>query len=118
MSSIIITPRDWKILAWIALLFGALLTAGGLVGVWLQGLFYEGGFPAPATVDEMRMAFTLPTAVTTLGSLIVASVLLTSSLTAAWTPTRRLGALIGFASWFWWLAPFAAIWQVLVSPRF
>jgi hypothetical protein len=96
MSSIVITPRDRKILAWIALLIGVLLTAGGLVGVWLQGLVYERGFPTPATVNEIRMAFTLPTAVTTSGSLIVAAVLLASPLTAAWTPTRRVSAVIGF----------------------
>jgi hypothetical protein len=96
MSSITITPRDRKILAWIALVVGALLTAGGLFGVWLQGWIFERGFPTPATVDEMRAAFTLPAAVTTAGSLIVAAVLLAGPLTAAWTPARRLGVFVCF----------------------
>lgn len=75
---------------------GVVLTAGGLFGVWLQGAVYEKGFPTPATIGEIWGAFTLPTAFTTAGSLIVAAVLLASPLTAAWTPTSRFGAFICF----------------------
>ena len=82
---------------WFVAVAGVVLTAGGLFGVWLQGWVYEGGFPTPATVGEVRAAFTLPAAVTTAGSLIVAAVLLASPLTATWTPTRRLGAFVCFA---------------------
>ena len=96
MMPLSITARDRKILAWILLVIGALMTAGGLFGVWLQGLFYRGGFPTAATFGEVRSAFTWPTAVTTLGSLIVAGVLFSSSITATWTPRRRLVAFVCF----------------------
>ena len=76
---------------------GIILTAGGLFGVWLQGVVYENGFPTPATVGEVRAAFTLPSAVMTGGSLLVAAVILASSLTGAWTKTRRLAVLFYFA---------------------
>jgi hypothetical protein len=97
MSSIVITPRDRKILAWIALVVGAGLTAGGLFGVWLQGRFYEGGFPTAATVGEVREAFTWPTAFTTAGSLIVAAVILSSPLTGSWPTSRRFATFVIFA---------------------
>lgn len=96
MTSISITARDRKMLSWILLLIGALTTAGGLFGVWLQGLFYRGGFPTAATFGEVRSAFTWPTALTTLGSLIVAGVLFASSITASWSPRRRLVVFISF----------------------
>jgi hypothetical protein len=70
-------------------LVGLLLTAGGLFGVWLQGSFYESGFPTSATVDEVRAAFTWPTAFTTAGSLVLAVIILASPLTAPWTAKRR-----------------------------
>lgn len=95
--SIVITPRDRKILSWIVLVVGALVTAAGLFGVWLQGPFYEGGFPAVATVEEVRGAFTWPTAFTTAGSLMVAAAILASPLTASWPTSRRLAAFIFFA---------------------
>lgn len=76
---------------------GLLLTAGGLFGVWLQGRFYEGGFPTAATVSEVRDAFTWPTAFTMAGSLVVAAVILASPLTASWTASRRLVGLVVFA---------------------
>jgi hypothetical protein len=79
---------------WLILLSGALLTGLGLFGVWLQGSFYEGGFPTPATVGEVRAAFTWPTAFTTAGSMIVVAVIMASPLTNSW-PTRR--RLVGFA---------------------
>lgn len=81
---------------WFVAVAGVVLTAGGVFGVWLQGWVYEGGFPTPATVGEVRAAFTLPAAVTTAGSLIVTAVLLVSPLTAAWTPTRRLSSFVCF----------------------
>jgi hypothetical protein len=92
---LIITERDRKILSWVALLAGVVLTTSGLFGVWIQGLFYQGGFPTPATFGEVRMAFTLPAAVTTLGSMIVAGVLFASSITAAWSP-RKLVVFVCF----------------------
>jgi hypothetical protein len=82
---------------WFVALLGLLLTSGGLFGVWLQGLFYEDGFPTPATVGEVRAAFTLPTAFTTAGSLIVAAVILASPATATWPMSRRAVAIITFA---------------------
>lgn len=97
MSSIVITQRDRKILAWIALVIGALLTAGGVFGVWLQGWFYEGGFPTAATVGEVRDAFTWPTAFTTAGSLVVTAVILSSPLTSSWSTSRRLATFVTFA---------------------
>jgi hypothetical protein len=98
MSSIAITPRDRKILAWIALVVGALITASGLVGVWLQGMFYERGFPRAATFGEVRSAFTWPTMFTTLGALIVTGVLLASPITAGWSPRRRLVVFLCFGA--------------------
>lgn len=98
MSSIVITPRHRKILAWIVLFVGALLTAGGLVGVWLQGMFYERGFPTAATFEEVRSAFTWPSAFTALGSLIVAGVLFTSPITAGWSSRQRLVGFICFGA--------------------
>jgi hypothetical protein len=84
--------------AWLLVcLVGSLLTAGGLFGVWLQGRFYDGGFPTAATVGEVRDAFTWPTAFTTAGSLVLAAVILISPLTASWTTTRRLVGFISFA---------------------
>ena len=96
MTSISITARDRKMLSWILLLMGALATASGLFGVWLQGSFYRGGFPTAATFGEIRSAFTWPTALTTLGSLIVAGVLFASPITASWPPRRRLVVFICF----------------------
>jgi hypothetical protein len=81
---------------WAVAVAGVVLTAVGLFGLWLQGAVYEKGFPTPATIGEIWVAFTLPTAVTTAGSLILAAVLLASPLTAAWTPTSRFGAFISF----------------------
>src|SRR6185295_15680434 len=74
---------------WFVSLIGAVLTVGGLCGVWLQGRFYENGFPTAATVGEVRAAFTWPTAFTTAGSLIVATVILASPLTSSWSSSRR-----------------------------
>jgi hypothetical protein len=82
---------------WFVCLVGSLLTAGGLFGVWLQGRFYDGGFPTAATVGEVRDAFTCPTAFTTAGSLVLAAVILISPLTVSWTTTRRLVGFISFA---------------------
>lgn len=97
MAPIVITPRDRKLLAWIVLTMGVILTAGGLFGVWFQGVVYEKGFPTPATVGEVRAAFTLPAAVMTAGSLLVATIILASPLTDLWTRTRRIAALVSFA---------------------
>ena len=89
-----ITEREGKILSWIALLVGVLLTITGLFGVWVQGLFYRGGFPTPATFGEVRMAFTLPAAVTTLGSLIVTCVVFASSIALTWSPRQKLTVVV------------------------
>jgi len=91
-----LTARDRKKFSWIALVGGVLLTAGGIFGIWVQGLFYQGGFPTPATFGEVRLAFTLPAAVTTLGSMVVSGVLFASSLTASWSQRKRLAVFIGF----------------------
>ena len=80
------------------LVIGALVTAKGLVGVWLQGMFYERGFPRAATFGEVRSAFTYPTMFVTLGALVVAGVLLSSSLTAGWSSRRRLVVFICFGA--------------------
>ena len=96
MTALTFTPRDRKAIPWILLVIGALLTAGGLFGVWLQGMLYQNGFPTPATFGEVRFAFTGPTAVTTLGSLIVSGVLFSSSITAAWSPRKRLAVFVCF----------------------
>jgi len=82
---------------WFVSLVGIVLTAGGLFGVWLQGRFYEGGFPTAATVGEVRDAFTWPTAFTTAGSLVVAAVILASPLTSSWPMSRRYVAFVTFA---------------------
>ena len=82
---------------WFVLLVGAVLTAGGLFGVWFQGRFYAGGFPTAVTVGEVRNAFTWPTAFTTAGSLVVACVILASPLTSTWSMSRRYVAYITFA---------------------
>jgi hypothetical protein len=82
---------------WFVSLVGAALTAGGLFGVWLQGRFYEGGFPTAATVGEVRDAFTWPTAFTTAGSLVVAAVILASPLTSSWPTSRRYVVFVTFA---------------------
>lgn len=97
MSFVAFTPRDRKVLAWVALMVGVFVTMGGLIGVWLQGMFYEGGFPTPATFGEVRAAFTWPTACTTCGSLVVAASLFSSSVTADWSARRKLAVFIGFA---------------------
>lgn len=84
--------------AWLFVaLIGLLLMAGGLFGVWLQGRFYEGGFPTAATIGEVRDAFTWPTAFTSAGSLILAAVILVSPLTVTWSVKRRLSVLGLFA---------------------
>ena len=77
---------------WLAAAFGVVLTAGGLFGVSLQGALEPDG-----PLNELRLAFILPTAVTTSGSLMIAAVLLASPLTSAWTLARRLLALFCFA---------------------
>ena len=82
---------------WFVSLIGFALTAGGLFGVWVQGRFYERGFPTAATVSEVRQAFTWPTAFTTGGSRVVATVILSSPLTASWPRSRRVGAFVAFA---------------------
>ena len=75
---------------------GVLLTTSGLLGIWVQGLFYERGFPTPATFEKVRMMFTLPAAVTTLGSMVVAGVLFGSTLTTSWSLSKRLVIFICF----------------------
>jgi hypothetical protein len=85
-----------KSIWWSVLLIGLVLTGGGLFGVWIQGAFYHGGFPTAATLDEVRNAFTLPTALTTGGALIVSSIILASPLTASWHVHRRLTILVCF----------------------
>jgi len=85
-----------KAVWWFVLSIGVVLTVGGLFGVWLQGAFYHGGFPTAATVDEVRNAFTFPTAVTSSGSLIISSVILASPFTASWHVHRRLTILVCF----------------------
>jgi hypothetical protein len=97
MTKFPMTPRDRKILAWIVLVVGAISTLGGLFGVWLQGLFYRGGFPTAATFGEVRCAFTWPTAFTIFGCLTVASVVFASPITVSWAPRRRLVAFVSFA---------------------
>lgn len=96
MTSVTITPRDRKVVPWIILVLGSFLTAGGLFGVWLQGMLYQDGFPTPATFGEVRLAFTGPAAVTTLGSFVVSGVLFSSSITAGWSPRRRLAVFVCF----------------------
>lgn len=81
---------------WFVALFGLVLTAGGLFGVWLQGHFYEGGLRTAATVGEVRSASIWPTAFTTAGSLVVAMVILASPLTSSWPTSRRYVAFITF----------------------
>jgi hypothetical protein len=81
---------------WFVSLIGAVLTASGLFGIWLQGPFYEGGFRTAATVSEVRAAFTWPTAVTTAGSLVLAAIILASPLTSSWPTRRRYLAFISF----------------------
>ena len=82
---------------WFVALIGAVFTAGGLFGVWLQGRFYDGGFPTAATIGEVRQAFTWPTAFTTAGSVILAAVILASPLTTAWPSSRRVVVFVVFA---------------------
>ena len=96
MNPLTITPLDRKVLAWVILLLGALLTGGGLTGVWLQGLFYEKGFPTAATVGEVRNAFTWPTLFTTLGALTVGGILFGSPITLGWSSRRRWLVYVGF----------------------
>ncbi|HVY71432.1 MAG TPA: hypothetical protein VHH73_15975 [Verrucomicrobiae bacterium] len=96
MSAIIITPRDQKVLAWFFFVVGLLFTAGGLAGVWLQGMFYKGGFPTAATFGEVHSAFTWPAAFTSLGTLIITGDLLASPLTLNWTLRKKFAALAAF----------------------
>jgi len=96
MTSFTLTARDRVMLSWLALVIGLLLTLGGLVGVWLQGRFYRGGFPTAATLGEVRSAFTLPAMITALGSLTIAGVILASRITSSWSPGRRLAVFICF----------------------
>ena len=81
---------------WFILVIGLLLALSGLFGIWLQGRFYDGGFPTAATVGEVRDAFTWPAANTTAGSLFIAAVILASPLTASWTAKRRLAVFVVF----------------------
>ena len=96
MSTPNIKPRDWKVPAWLVLVVGVLLTIAGLVGVWLQGMFYARGFPVAATFGEVRAAFTWPTMITVLGTLIVTGVLFASPVSAAWSFQRRVAVFISF----------------------
>ena len=98
MTPIVVTPRDRKLLAWIVLIIGTLLTAGGLFGVWLQGVFFTVAFPAGANFGELRAAFVWPTLFTTLGSLVVTGALFASPLTSAWSPRRRLIVFVCFTA--------------------
>ena len=92
----IVTGRDRKVLAHLVLIFGLFLTLAGLFGVWLQGRFYERGFPTAATFGEVRLAFTGPTTFAMLGSLLVSWALLSSPVTAAWSARRRFMAFCCF----------------------
>jgi hypothetical protein len=84
--------------AWVFVtVIGSLLALSGLCGVWLQGLFYRGGFPTAATLGEVRGAFTWPAANTTAGSLFIAVVILASPFTESWTVKRRLSVFVVFA---------------------
>jgi hypothetical protein len=96
MKSPATSALDREILWWVVLVLGIVLTLGGLVGIWLQGLFYRGGFPTAATLGEVRAAFTWPALVTTCGSLTVAVVVLASRITSSWSPGRRVVVFTGF----------------------
>jgi hypothetical protein len=73
MTPFTISARERKIVPWLILATGVLVTAGALLGVWLQGPFYLAGFPTPTTFGEVRLAFTA--AAMTLGTFLVSRVL-------------------------------------------
>jgi hypothetical protein len=98
MGSLLITARDRRAVPWIVLSIGLLVTAGGMCGVWVQGLFYQGGFPTAATPGVVRDAFTWPTLFTTLGTMIVSGILLAGPLGPHWSHRRRVGAFLCFSA--------------------
>lgn len=76
---------------------GVAVTALGLFGVWFQGVFYENSMLKGPTVEEVRAAFTWPTACTTAGGIICTAGLLASPMTSSWPMSKRLVTLIVFA---------------------
>jgi len=81
---------------WLILLTGVGMTLAGLFGVWLQGPFYNGGFPTAATFDEIHVAFTWPTAFTACGGMLLTTVILVSPFTRAWNQRGRFVVLAVF----------------------
>jgi hypothetical protein len=96
MTPFTISARERKVVPWLILVAGGLVTAGGLLGVWLQGPFYQAGFPTAATFGAVRLAFTGPAAATTLGTFLVSGVVFASPITASWSSRRRLFVFVCF----------------------
>lgn len=97
MTTLSLSARDRRVIPWLVFAIGLLVTSGGMLGVWVQGPFYERGFPTAATPEEVRQAFTWPTLFTTTGSMIASAILLAAPLGPSWSPRRRTASFICFA---------------------
>ncbi|MCB1128594.1 MAG: hypothetical protein KDM81_19010 [Verrucomicrobiae bacterium] len=93
MDKLIITERDRVVVAWLVLLFGALLTAGGLLGVWIQEPLQ---LPTPLTFGEVWFFFSAPAALVSSGTVVVSALIFCSPITAAWPIWRRLVVIVCF----------------------
>ena len=98
MTTLSLSARDRSIISWLIFAIGILVTLGGMLGVWIQGPFYERGFPTAATPEEVRQAFTWPTLFTTTGSMIASAILLAAPLGPSWSPRRRTVLFLSLAT--------------------
>ena len=74
-------PTDEKQLSYGAMVFGLIMNAGGVYGVWFQGDFWGqlgGAIRGNLNVGELYLVLGLPAGVTVAGALLVAWALLGS----------------------------------------
>ena len=97
------TEKGQRQIAWLVLFYGLLLMAGGLFGVWVQGLFWDVATNYLVMADqllhsEVVESFCLPTIVTSVGGFAIAWVILASRLTEKFSSKRRNFIFVVFAA--------------------
>ena len=110
----IISEQNQRQFAWVALVFGLLMTAGGVFGIWMQGRMMYDGTPLHTIYDvlcleEVYESICLAPLVTSVGVLLLSWVILASKLTEKFSAIKKNV----------WFGTFAAIllMVIMVSSR-
>jgi hypothetical protein len=89
-----ISEKDQRVVAWIALILGALASAAGVFGIWMQGIGMYAGIPLHLVYDnlcfsEVYLSMFLAPLVTCTGAMLISWVILASKLTANLSAAKR-----------------------------